>query len=150
MINKLKEFQSVTIKRSPISNFSEEYIWKLLTLTSLPKSLISRTARNLRELTSSIPSGETTLRWLKNNSIRKLNSSQSKKFLHFLEKLPVTFQKARKKGMILVLDFHTDPNYSKQTSNCIWKGKPKASTNRLYRFASLLWVNLLFFQVIFG
>lgn len=141
VVSKLKEFQPVTINRSPISNFSEESIWKLLTLTSLQKSSISRTARNLRELTSSIPSGETTLRWLKTNSIGNLNSSQSKKFLHFLKRLPVAFQKARKKGMILVLDFHTDPNYSKHKSNCIWKGKPKASTNRFYRFASLLWVN---------
>ena len=141
VINKLKEFQPITIKRSPISNFSEESIWKLLTLTSLQKSSIYRTARNLQELTSSISSGKTTLRWLKNNSTRKLNFSQSKKFLYFLKRLSIAFQKTRKKGMILVLDFHTDPNYSKQTSNCIWKGKTKASTNRFYRFASLLWVN---------
>jgi hypothetical protein len=55
--------------------------------------------------------------------------------------LPAQFQQARKKGMILAIDFHKDPNYAKHSSEYIYKSVPKASTNKFYRYLTVLWVN---------
>ena len=43
--------------------------------------------------------------------------------------------------MLLAIDFHTDPNYSKKLSPYICKGKRKASTHRFYQYISVIWLN---------
>jgi len=65
--------------------------------------------------------------------ITELNKCQENCFLKFLDTLPTQFQQARKKGMILAIDFHKDPNYVKHNSEYIYKSVPKSSTNKFYR-----------------
>lgn len=43
--------------------------------------------------------------------------------------------------MLLAIDFHTDPNYAKNLSPYICKGKKKASTNQFYQFLIAIWIN---------
>jgi hypothetical protein len=123
------------------TDFTKGSLWNILTVTSIQRTSISRKARDLRESIKTIPSGEVVLRWFKNVSIDELNDQQGKSFLSFLNSLPPQFQQARKKGMILAIDFYKDPNYSKEDSEYIYKSVPKASTNRFYRFLTVLWVN---------
>jgi hypothetical protein len=119
----------------------EKDVWKILTLTSIQKTSISRKTRELRDTKNKCPSGESILRWLKSSSVPELNHYQEISFSKFLNALPSQFQRARKKGMVLAIDFHKDPNYAKHTSKFIYKSIPKASTNRFYRFLTVLWVN---------
>ena len=123
------------------TRFNEKQVWEILTITSLQRTSISRKTRDVREIKNRYPSGETILRWLKKSSTPELNQYQENCFLKFLDMLPAQFQQARKKGMILAIDFHKDPNYAKHSSEYIYKSVPKASTNKFYRYLTVLWVN---------
>jgi len=114
---------------------------KLLILAAIDRTSISRKARDLREQELSISSGETTLAWLKNSSVEEVTISQRVGFLQFLDSLPESFQRVRKQGMLLAIDFHLDPNYAKISSAYIRGGKLKASTSQFYQYLSLIWVN---------
>ena len=43
--------------------------------------------------------------------------------------------------MILTIDFHLDPNYSKQKTEYIVKAKQKASTKKFFSYFTVLWTN---------
>jgi len=64
---------------------------KLLLLSAIDRTSISRKARDLREQDLPIPSGEATLAWLKTNSVDEITISQQVGFLHFLDSLPENF-----------------------------------------------------------
>ncbi len=126
----------------PISSpFNLKSRLKLLLLAALDRTSISRKARDLREQNVPIPSGEATLAWLKTNSVEEITTSQQKRFLQFLDSLPVSFQRVRKQGMLLAIDYHLDPNYSKSKSVYIRGGKRKASTHQFYQYLTVIWVN---------
>jgi hypothetical protein len=114
---------------------------KLLLLSAIDRTSISRKARDLREQDLPVPSGEATLAWLKTNSIDEITISQQVGFLHFLDSLPENFQRARKRGMLLAIDFHLDPNYAKTLSAYICKGRKKASTHQFYQYITVIWLN---------
>ncbi|MHA2247446.1 MAG: hypothetical protein ACXADY_21035, partial [Candidatus Hodarchaeales archaeon] len=114
---------------------------KLLLLTAIDRTSISRKARDLREQNLPIPSGEATLAWLKTKSVEDITASQQTGFYQFLESLPENFQFARKQGMLLAIDFHTDPNYAKTLSTYICKGRKKASTHQSYKYITVIWLN---------
>jgi hypothetical protein len=115
--------------------------FKLLLLATINRTSISRKARDLREEQLVIPSGEVTLAWLKTNSVEDIRISQQIGFQQFLESLPESFQIVRNQGMLLAIDFHTDPNYARTTSNYIRGGKKKASTHQFYEFITVIWLN---------
>ncbi|MCK5158795.1 MAG: transposase, partial [Candidatus Heimdallarchaeota archaeon] len=141
LINQLGRFQPIKLNYPSKTRFDEKEVWEILTITSLQKTSISRKTREFRERKNKYPSGETILRWLKKSSTTELNQNQEICFLKFLNALPAHFQQVRKKGMILAIDFHKDPNYAKQDSEYIFKSVPKASTNKFYRYLTVLWVN---------
>ncbi len=114
---------------------------KLLLLAAIDRTSISRKARDLREQQLLIPSGEATLAWLKTDSVEDIRISQQIGFQQFLESLPENFQLARKQGMLLAIDFHTDPNYARTTSDYIRGGKKKASTHKFYEYITVIWLN---------
>ncbi|NHJ00485.1 MAG: hypothetical protein EAX86_00005, partial [Candidatus Heimdallarchaeota archaeon] len=137
-------FDKFQILSNPIptsSTFDMKSRLKLLILSAIDRTSISRKARDLRDQNISIPSGETTLAWLKTNTVDQITGTQQIGFFQFLNSLPENFQRARKRGMILAIDFHLDPNYAKTTSSYIRNGKPKASTSQFYQFFSVIWVN---------
>jgi hypothetical protein len=137
----LDKFRFLSIPIPAKSSFNLESRLKLLLLAALDRTSISRKARDLREQQLSIPSGEATLAWLKTNSVEEITASQKVSFFHFLESLPESFQHARRKGMLLAIDFHTDPNYGQTSSAYISKSKPKASTHRFYQYITVIWLN---------
>ncbi|MHA1237503.1 MAG: transposase [Promethearchaeota archaeon] len=114
---------------------------KLLLLAAIDRTSISRKARDLREQNLPIPSGEATLAWLKTKSVEDITASQQVGFYQFLESLPENFQLARKQGMLLAIDVHTDPNYAKTLSAYICKGRKKASTHQSYNYITVIWIN---------
>ena len=141
VIRWLDKFQILSNPIPVKSPFTMKNRLKLLLLTALDRTSISRKARDLREQHLSIPSGEATLVWLKTNSVDEITKWQQVGFLHFLDSLPENFQRARRLGMVLAIDFHLDPNYAKTLSSYIRKGKPKASTSQFYQYFSVIWVN---------
>ncbi len=141
VIRWLDKFQILSNPIPVKSSFTMKNRLKLLLLTALDRTSISRKARDLREQHLSIPSGEATLVWLKTNSVDEITKWQQVGFLHFLDSLPENFQRARRLGMVLAIDFHLDPNYAKTLSSYIRKGKPKASTSQFYQYFSVIWVN---------
>jgi len=141
MVNWLDKFQFLSIPIPAKSPFNMKSRLKLLLLTALDRTSISRKARDLREQNLVIPSGEATLAWLKTNSVENITTSQQVSFHHFLESLPESFQIVRKQGMLLAIDFHTDPNYAQTTSPYICKSKPKASTHKFYQYITVIWIN---------
>jgi hypothetical protein len=141
VVNWLDKFQLLSNPIPTKSPFNLKSRLKLLLLTAVDRTSISRKARDLREQDLLIPSGEATLAWLKTRSVDDITISQQIGFLHFLNSLPKSFQRARKHGMLLAIDFHTDPNYAKTLSTYIRKGKPKASTSQFYQYLSVIWVN---------
>ncbi|PWI48079.1 hypothetical protein CEE45_08625 [Candidatus Heimdallarchaeota archaeon B3_Heim] len=141
MVRWLDKFQFLSNPVPTRSPFNLKTRLKLLLLAAIDRTSISRKARDLREQHLSIPSGEATLVWLKTNSVDDIATSQQVGFLQFLNSLPESFQRARKRGMLLAIDFHLDPNYAKTLSSYIRKGKRKASTSQFYQFFSVIWVN---------
>jgi len=141
VVNWLDKFQILPNSIPAKSPFNLKSRLKLLLLSALDRTSISRKARDLREHQHPIPSGEATLAWLKTKSVDELTSSQQLGFFRFLESLPESFQFVRKQGMLLAIDFHTDPNYARTTSVYISKNKRKASTHQFYRYLTLIWVN---------
>ncbi len=141
VVNWLDKFQLLSNPIPTKSPFNLKSRLKLLLLAAVDRTSISRKARDLREQELLIPSGEATLAWLKTSSVDDITISQQIGFLHFLNSLPMSFQHARKHGMLLAIDFHTDPNYAKTLSTYIRKGKPKASTSQFYQYLSVIWVN---------
>ena len=137
----LANFQFLSNPIPTSSPFDIRSRLKLLLLSAIHRTSISRKARDLREQHLPIPSGEATLAWLKNNSVEDIITSQQIGFQHFLESLPENFQLARKQGMLLAIDFHTDPNYAKNLSDYICKGKRKASTHQFYQYITVIWLN---------
>ncbi|MHA1947686.1 MAG: transposase [Candidatus Hodarchaeales archaeon] len=140
----VKWFDKFQLLSNPIpanSAFNMKSRLKLLLLAAIDRTSISRKARDLREQELSIPSGETTLAWLKNSSVEEVTISQRVGFLKFLDGLPKSFQRVRKKGMVLAIDFHLDPNYAKTSSVYIRGGKKKASTHQFYQYLTVIWVN---------
>ena len=123
------------------SPFNMKNRLKLLLLTAIDRTSISRKARDLREQNLPIPSGEATLAWLKTKSVEDITASQQVGFYQFLESLPENFQFARKQGMLLAIDIHTDPNYAKTLSAYICKGRKKASTHQSYNYITVIWLN---------
>ena len=129
---------------NPIPNkspFSLKDRINLLIQTAIDRTSISRKARNLREENIAVPSGEATLLWLKNRNVEDIAILQQDAFLDFLESLPESFQKVRKKGMLLAIDFHTDPNYARTQTAYICKGKRKASTHQFFQYITVIWLN---------
>jgi len=141
VVRALEKFKPFTLKESKKSPFSSKDFWKLLILTSIQRTSISRKARDLREQRRGLPSGETVLRSLSLNSVETLNITNQNSFLQFLDALPPSFQQVRKQGMQLVVDFHLIPNYTKTQSNFLCKGRHKASTNQFYQYLTVLWTN---------
>jgi hypothetical protein len=115
--------------------------YKLLVLASITRTSLSHKARELRERLPHIPAGETVLRWLRTLSLTELIRYQPEHIQNWLNALPKHFQQVRKKGMILAIDFHTDPNYTKYPSEYTVIAKPKASTRQFFCYLSLIWVN---------
>ena len=141
VVNWLGRFHVLSNPIPANSAFDMKSRMKLLLLAAIDRTSISRKARDLREQELSIPSGETTLAWLKNRSIEEITVSQRMGFLQFLDSLPKSFQRVRKQGMLLAIDFHLDPNYTKTSSTYIRGGKQKASTNQFYQYLTVIWVN---------
>ncbi len=141
VVNWLDKFQVLSLPIPTNSPFTLKTRLKLLLLSAIDRTSISRKARDLREQQLDIPSGEATLAWLKTDSVEQITVSQQFGFQHFLESLPENFQRARKQGMLLAIDFHTDPNYAKRLSPYICKGKRKASTNQFYQYLTVIWLN---------
>ena len=141
MVRWLDRFQFLSTPIPAKSPFTMKSRLKLLLLTALDRTSISRKARDLRELHLPIPSGEATLAWLRTNSVEEITLSQQIGFLKFLESLPENFQSARKQGMLLAIDFHNDPNYARTVSPYICKGKKKASTHKFYQYITVIWIN---------
>ena len=141
VVNWLVKFQVVSNPIPTNSSFNLKSRLKLLLLTALDRTSISRKARDLLEQDTLIPSGEATLAWLKASSIDEITISQQNGFLQFLDSLPDSFQRARKQGMLLAIDYHMDPNYAKTLSNYIRGGKKKASTHQFYQYLTVIWVN---------
>jgi len=141
VIRWLDKFQFLSIPVPARSPFTLKSRLRLLLLAAIDRTSISRKARDLREQHLPIPSGEATLAWLKTNSVEEITISQQVGFQHFLESLPENFQFARKQGMLLALDFHTDPNYAKTSSAYICKGRRKASTHQFYQYITIIWLN---------
>jgi hypothetical protein len=110
-------------------------------ISGITRTSLSRKARELRERLPSIPAGETVLRWLRKSSLDELVDYQQERFHEFLNILPAPFQRVRKKGMVLTLDFHLDPNYSVEKSSYIYKGKQKAGTKQFFCYLTVLWTN---------
>jgi hypothetical protein len=141
MVRWLDKFQFLSIPIPARSPFDLKSRLRLFLLTAIDRTSISRKARDLQEQHLPIPSGEATLAWLKTNSVEDITISQQIGFQHFLESLPENFQLARKQGLLLAIDFHTDPNYAKTTSAYICKGKRKASTHQFYQYITVIWIN---------
>jgi hypothetical protein len=135
------KFQVLSLPIPTNSPFTLKSRLKLLLLSAIDRTSISRKARDLREQQLAIPSGEATLAWLKTDSVEQITVSQQLGFQHFLESLPENFQRVRKQGMLLAIDFHTDPNYAKKLSPYICKSKRKASTHQFYQYLSVIWLN---------
>ncbi|MFX0062517.1 MAG: transposase, partial [Candidatus Hermodarchaeota archaeon] len=136
------------VRFSPIPNpipqnspYTPKEFYKILVLACITKTSISRKARELRERLPHLPSGETILRWVRALSLTELIRYQHEHVQNWLNALPEQFQRARKKGMILAIDFHTDPNYTKHPSEYIVTAKKKASTRQFFCYLTLLWVN---------
>lgn len=123
------------------SPYSLADLHELLVISSITRTSLSRKARELRERSSSVPAGETVLRWLKESSLDELVNYQQERFHEFLSILPAPFQRARKKGMVLTLDFHLDPNYSVKKTSYIYKGRQKAGTKQFFCYLTVLWIN---------
>jgi hypothetical protein len=137
----LDKFQILLNPIPSSSAFNMKYRLKLLLLTAIDRTLISRKARDLREQNLPIPSGEATLAWLKTKFVEDMTTSQQAGFYQFLESLHENFQFARKQGMLLAIDFHTDHNYAKTLSAYICKGRKKASTHQFYQCITVIWLN---------
>ncbi len=137
----LDKFQILLNPIPSSSPFNMKDRLKLLLLTAIDRTSISRKARDLREQNLAIPSGEATLAWLKTKSVEDITVSQQAGFYEFLKSLPENFQLARKQGMLLAIDFHTDPNYAKALSPYICKGRKKASTHQFYQYITVIWLN---------
>lgn len=141
MVNWLDKFQFLTNPVPDKSPFSLRARINLLLLSAIDRTSISRKARDLREQQLPIPSGEATLEWLKTSSVDDITASQQIGFQNFLESLPNSFQTVRKQGMVLAVDFHTDPNYAKKMSTYISKGKRKAGTVKFFQYMTVIWLN---------
>ncbi|MFX1516397.1 MAG: transposase [Promethearchaeota archaeon] len=137
----LDRFQILSNTVPSKSPFSFTDRIKLLVLTALNRTSISRKARDLRDNNILVPSGEATLAWLKTRTVKEIVESQQLRFQDFLDSLPDNFQKIRKQGMLLAIDFHTDPNYTKHPSPYICGGKLKASTNQFFQYITVIWIN---------
>ncbi len=137
----LDKFQFLSLPIPSRSPFNRKSRLKLLLLAALDRTSISRKARDLREQQVPVPSGEATLAWLKTNTVAEINISQQISFQHFLESLPEIFQHIRRQGMLLAIDFHTDPNYAQDPTDYIRKTKRKASTNQFFQYLTVLWLN---------
>jgi len=137
----LDKFQFLPNPIPTSSPFDMKSRLKLLLLSAIDRTSISRKARDLREQNLPIPSGEATLTWLKTKSVEDITTLQQAGFYQFLESLPENFQFARKQGMLLAIDFHTDPNYAKTLSAYICKGRKKASTHQFYQYITVIWLN---------
>jgi hypothetical protein len=138
-------FDKFQILLNPIpssSPFNMKDRLKLLLLTAIDQISISRKVRDLQEQNLPIPLGEATLAWLKTKSVEDITASQQAGFYQFLESLPENFQFARKQGMLLAIDFHTDPNYAKTLSAYICKGRKKATTHQFYQYITVIWLNI--------
>ncbi|MFX1250442.1 MAG: hypothetical protein ACFFCZ_02405 [Promethearchaeota archaeon] len=123
------------------SCYSPSQLYELLVLTAVTRNSISQKSRDLRDRSRDIPAGETVLRWLKRPNLEDLITHHNKQVKTFVDRLTNAFQDARKKGMVLVLDCHTDPNYGKDSPPYIIKGRNKASTHRMFWYIMLLWAN---------
>jgi hypothetical protein len=141
MVRWLDNFQFLSNPVPTKSPFNLKSRLNLLLLCAIDRTSISRKARNLREEHIPVPSGEATLAWLKTKSVKDITVSQQVGFQHFLESLPKSFQHVRKQGMLLAVDFHTDPNYAKTTSPYICKSKRKAGTHQFYQYITVIWLN---------
>lgn len=136
-----KRLRPFTVQIPVTSPYTLDGLHELLLVCGITKTSISSKSRELREKLPFIPSGETVLRWLKKVSLDKLVSHQQEQFQAFLNILPAPFQRARKEGMVLALDFHLDPNYTVKKSSYIYKGKQKAGTKQFFCYLTVLWIN---------
>ena len=141
MVRWLDKFQFLPTPIPAKSPYNLKSRLNLLLLTAIDRTSISRKARDLRERQIPVPSGETTLAWLKRKSVKDITLSQHSSFQHFLNSLPKHFQRVRRQGMMLAIDFHTDPNYAKTLSAYICKDRRKASTHQFYKYLTVIWIN---------
>ena len=80
----LDKFQILLNPIPSSSSFNMKDRLKLLLLTAIDRTSISRKARDLREQNLPIPSGEATLAWLKTKSVEDITASQQAGFFQFL------------------------------------------------------------------
>ncbi len=141
VVKTLTKLEPLAIKLPSSSHYTQKNLWTLLTLASMTRTSISRKTKELRERGQICPAGESILRWIRRADLEEITEIQQLKFHRFLDFLPHPFQRARKKGMVLAMDFHMDPNYAQHPGEYIIKSLPKCSTNQFFGFISVLWLN---------